>query len=105
MRVWLISFLLLFGAAEVFQWLRQMSLPMPIFILGGAFLAIASNYDKLSNLPFHLDYQEPHSPDKTMPGDASNKAMTGAQGTGGPVKSGEGRSISFEIRKPFQPRD
>nr|WP_210404476.1 hypothetical protein [Chroococcidiopsis sp. TS-821] len=30
--------------------MKQFSLPLPIYILGGAFLAIASNYDKLGGL-------------------------------------------------------
>ena len=52
MRVWVASFLLLFGFAEIYQWLEQFTLPLPVYILGGAFLAIASNYDKLSRFPF-----------------------------------------------------
>ena len=46
MRVWLASFLLLFAIAEVYQWAKHFTLPLPIFILGGTFLAIVSNYDK-----------------------------------------------------------
>jgi hypothetical protein len=46
MRVWLASFILLFAIAEVYQWAKHFTLPLPIFILGGAFLAIISNYDK-----------------------------------------------------------
>ncbi|MBD2502232.1 hypothetical protein [Anabaena azotica] len=47
MRVWLVCFLLLFAIAELFDWLKEFSLPLPIYILGGAFLAVASNYDKI----------------------------------------------------------
>ncbi|BCL34651.1 hypothetical protein [Nostoc sp. MS1] len=47
MRVWLVCFLLLFVLAELFDWLKAFSLPLPIYILGGAFLAVASNYDKI----------------------------------------------------------
>lgn len=50
MKVWLACFLLLFALAELFQWAQQFSFPLPIYILGGAFLAIASNYDKLGGL-------------------------------------------------------
>ncbi|MBD2450163.1 hypothetical protein H6G76_23975 [Nostoc sp. FACHB-152] len=46
MRVWLACFVLLFALAELFDWLKDFSLPLPIYILGGAFLAVASNYDK-----------------------------------------------------------
>jgi hypothetical protein len=47
MRVWLACFLVLFALAELFDWLQEFSLPLPIYILGGAFLAVASNYDKI----------------------------------------------------------
>ncbi len=99
MRVWLTSFILLFGAAELFQWMREITLPMPIFILGGAFLAIASNYDKLSDLPFHLDYQEPDPPSE-IPANQSPKVVLPAN-----LKARSERAISFEIRKPFKPGD
>ncbi|MBW4565309.1 MAG: hypothetical protein KME32_30325 [Mojavia pulchra JT2-VF2] len=47
MRVWLACFLVLFALAELFDWLQEFTLPLPIYILGGAFLAVASNYDKI----------------------------------------------------------
>lgn len=46
MRILIACFFVLFALAELFDWLQQLSLPMPIYILGGAFLAIASNYNK-----------------------------------------------------------
>ncbi|SRR5579883_475554 len=46
MRVWLGCFFVLFALAEFFDWLKAFHLPLPIYILGGAFLAIASNYEK-----------------------------------------------------------
>ncbi|MEH2445359.1 MAG: hypothetical protein V7K18_06140 [Nostoc sp.] len=47
MKVWLACFLVLFALAELFDWLQEFNLPLPIYILGGAFLAVASNYDKM----------------------------------------------------------
>jgi hypothetical protein len=47
MRVWLACFLVLFALAQLFDWIEQLKLPLPIYILGGTFLAVASNYDKL----------------------------------------------------------
>ncbi|MBS3028768.1 MAG: hypothetical protein HCA25_17235 [Dolichospermum sp. DET50] len=47
MRVWLVCFFVLFALAEFFKWLRGFSVPLPIYILGGALLAVASNYDKI----------------------------------------------------------
>ncbi|KOP24496.1 hypothetical protein AMR41_20410 [Hapalosiphon sp. MRB220] len=47
MRVWLVCFVVLFALAQLFDWVKGLQLPLPIYILGGAFLAVASNYDKL----------------------------------------------------------
>lgn len=55
MRVWLVSFVILFAIARLFQWIQQLSVPLPVFILGGVILAIASNYDKRSGWPFYRD--------------------------------------------------
>ena len=52
MRVWLACFLVLFALAELFDWVKEFTLPLPIYILGGAFLAVASNYDKLFGFYF-----------------------------------------------------
>lgn len=49
MRLWITSCLVLFGMIELYQWIKHFTLPLPMFILGGALLAIASNYDKLAN--------------------------------------------------------
>jgi len=47
MRIWLACFFVLFALAQFFDWLQKFNLPLPIYILGGAFLAVASNYDKI----------------------------------------------------------
>jgi hypothetical protein len=47
MRVWFVCFFVLFAFAEFFKWLQGFSVPLPIYILGGAFLAVASNYDQI----------------------------------------------------------
>lgn len=47
MRVWLACFVVLFALAQLFDWVQGLQLPLPIYILGGAFLAVASNYEKL----------------------------------------------------------
>lgn len=46
MKVWIATFAILFALAELYQWAKEFISPVPIFILGGAFLAIASNYEK-----------------------------------------------------------
>lgn len=60
MRIWLSGFFVLFTIAELYQWAKHLSLPLPIYILGGAFLAIASNYNKRSGL-FSQTSSEPAS--------------------------------------------
>jgi len=56
MKGWLVSVAVLFVLAEILLWLKNFILPLPIYLLGGAFLAIASNYDKGMNAIFK---QEP----------------------------------------------
>ncbi len=41
------AFLMLLGAVELFEWLKARSLPFPVLVLGGAVLAVVSNYGKL----------------------------------------------------------
>ncbi|OKH23122.1 hypothetical protein [Chroogloeocystis siderophila] len=78
MKVWLACFVLLFALAELFQWMKQFSLPLPIYILGGAFLAIASNYDKLGGLRWL-------SHDRAFINSASQPSIT--QSTAQPLQS------------------
>lgn len=47
MKVWLVCFFVLFAGAELFKWLQGISLPLPIYVLGGSFLALASNHDRI----------------------------------------------------------
>ncbi len=46
MKVWITTFCVLFFLAQAYAWIKDFILPLPLSILGGAFLAIASNYDK-----------------------------------------------------------
>lgn len=49
MRVWVLSFVLFFSAAELYQWLQKITLPFPVFVIAGALLAIASNVNQLKS--------------------------------------------------------
>lgn len=100
MRVWIVCFILLFGSAQVLEWLQKFSLPLPIFVLGGVFLAIASNYNKLADLPFHPDYEDPSLPT----GDAVSATPNIPPTTASPAPSRLSK-ISFEISKTFNPKD
>ena len=46
MRIWIACFFILFAIAQLFDWMKQLSLPLPIYILGGLILAIGSNSNK-----------------------------------------------------------
>ena len=46
LKAWLVGVGILFVLTEFCIWLKQFMLPLPMYILGGAFLAIASNYEK-----------------------------------------------------------
>ena len=46
LKAWLFGVGILFVLAEFSIWLKQFMLPLPIYILAGAFLAIASNYEQ-----------------------------------------------------------
>lgn len=45
-KAWLFGVGILFVLAEFSIWLKQFILPLPLYILAGAFLAISSNYEK-----------------------------------------------------------
>ena len=105
MKVWLAIFVLLFGATELLQWVQQFSLPLPMLLLGGAFLAIASNYDKLTHLPFHLDYEKPETLQEDSPVAQLDASQAPVQKTVRDAVSDRSRPepISFTIRKPHPP--
>lgn len=105
-KVWITCFVLLFGATEGLQWVQQFSLPLPIFMLGGALLAIASNYNKLTHLPFHLDYKKPEAlQDDVSAAQVPPKPQTAVQ-KDLPLQRDRATDhpISFTISKPHQPR-
>lgn len=45
MKPWLLTVAVLFVLAKAILWAKSFILPLPIYVLAGAFLAIASNYD------------------------------------------------------------
>jgi len=49
----ILTIFVLFGAVELFQWLKGVMLPLPIYVLAGACLAIASTYDRGMGLLFN----------------------------------------------------
>jgi hypothetical protein len=108
MKVWIASFVVLFAIAEFYQWLKHFMLPLPIYILGGAFLAIASNYDRRAGFPFLKSDEPPTaipSPiDLTsgMPAVDSSPHAQIHQSNFNPAPQ-QPRNISFTISKDNQP--
>ena len=64
MRILITSFMFLFVSVEISQWLGNFTLPLPILILGGACLAIASNYGKSPG--WYLPQQPPELETKRL---------------------------------------
>ena len=46
MKVWVASFFVLFSLAEFYHWIEGIRVPLPVYLIGGLLLAIASNYEK-----------------------------------------------------------
>lgn len=62
MKVWIVCVFVLFALVEFYQWLKHLSLPLPVSILGGILLAVSSNYRflklVLGDRAFHSSYPE-----------------------------------------------
>lgn len=85
----LLCFVVFFVLSQVFQWVQEMTLPLPFFILGGALLAIASNFDRRAGFPFNLiNPPTPEAPPVEPPIISQSSAPKFPQ------------EISFTIRKP-----
>jgi hypothetical protein len=109
MKLWLVCFLVLFFGAEGFQWFVGLhwfsgaEFSLPTVLIGGAGLAIASNYRYLQTLglfPSDEVHSLPSPSSQSLPvtGPPHSQPTQSVQ----PAKpeSVRGKSISFEIRKP-----
>lgn len=61
MRLWIVSFVLLFAIAQTYDWLQQVSLPMPALGLAGFGLALLSNYGKRLGLAGWRPFSTPET--------------------------------------------
>jgi hypothetical protein len=102
MRVWITSVLVVFGMVELYQWMKNFTLPLPVFILAGAVLAIASNYGKYAGWSF----QSPSAQSQTQPvqtplRDELTQPSKGSKLNASSAKSlpQATREISFTIRR------
>ncbi|NEP56669.1 MAG: hypothetical protein F6K31_06540 [Symploca sp. SIO2G7] len=104
MRVWIFSFLVLFGVVELYQWIKDFTVPLPVFIVGGALLAIASNYDKLTGWSFGQQPAQSEANNRLSTAEADsftnppNQAQLNQSTSAQVVQST--RPISFTITRP-----
>ena len=112
MKIWLACFIAMFAVAELFQWVKGVVLPLPIYILGGAFLAIASNYGKRPGLSLSQQDTTANPERKSFEREASETPASFAASSSpelkppAPPPKSELKSypsISFTIRKPDVP--
>jgi hypothetical protein len=102
MKMWMVSVLLVFAMVELYQWMKHVTVPLPAFILGGALLAIASNYRKYAGWSFQ---QSPPSSDTErvqtpQPAELTNAPnWTALNSSSTEAVSKPTRSISFTIRR------
>ncbi|MBD1845575.1 hypothetical protein H6F89_19610 [Cyanobacteria bacterium FACHB-63] len=85
----LICFLVFFALSQAFQWAQELTLPLPFFILAGAALSIASNFDRRAGFPFnliHFPKSEAPPVEPTMIAQSPTQKFP--------------REVSFTIRKP-----
>jgi hypothetical protein len=102
MKVWITSVFVVLGMVELYQWMKDFTLPLPVFILGGAALAIASNYGKYAGWSFQQPTQSDATSSQVPSG--SELAQTSNQSNLNPSSAKSlpqsTRSISFTIRRP-----
>jgi hypothetical protein len=97
MRLWIVSFVLLFAIAQAYDWLQQVSLPLPALGIAGFGLALLSNYGKRLGLtswrPFTASETAIAPP--IAPASAPHLPLEQT-----PLAIPEPSSISFVIRHP-----
>ena len=79
LQAWLFGVGILFVLAEFSIWLKQFILPLPIYILAGAFLAIASNYERGLIALFRAETIEPDALTQTATLIERAKAIEGQE--------------------------
>ncbi|MBD2232972.1 hypothetical protein [Phormidium tenue] len=99
MKLWLVCFLILFFGAEAVQWfghlpwVSSVEPSLPLTLLGGIGLAIASNY---RNWPTFGPAPKPEDP--PLPSSPPSPSIATPVNT--PKVSRKADTISFEIKKP-----
>lgn len=97
MRLWIVSFLLLFAIAQTYDWLQQFSVPLPALGLAGFGLALLSNYGKRLGLAAWRPFASPET--AIAPRSASPAVSYLAQEPNSASNTAQS-PISFVIRRP-----
>lgn len=97
MRLWIVSFVLLFAIAQAYDWLQQVSLPLPVLGMAGFGLALLSNYGKRVGLMAWRPFTTPE-PAIAPPAVSSSASYLPSEQV--PPANLEPSSISFVIRHP-----
>lgn len=63
MKVWLVTFVVLLALVEFYQWFHSLQVPLPLMLLAGVVLAIASNLIGSRSSPAP-SLEEPPTPDQ-----------------------------------------
>ncbi len=106
MKLWLVCFLLLFFSAEGLQWLGQLHWPsspeltQPWVILAGIGLAVASNASRWPTWPAMTDGTSRQASQAPHPTPIQIQTVAAVTDQVPALRSTQGKSISFEIRKP-----
>jgi len=69
MKIWLVSFLILFVLVEFYQWFQSLKVPLPFMLVAGAVLAIASNLLGSRWKPFDTPQDSGPPPEETADSD------------------------------------
>jgi hypothetical protein len=104
MKIWSLSFLLLFGSIEFYQWLRAMEIPLPVYISLGILLAIASNLAQIKRSPFSKSSSKSSSPAPSSISESEPRAKIIPKPPL-PSPSQSQDSISFTIKSPEKIED
>lgn len=107
MRLWLVCCVLLFLAAQGYDWmhhlpwLAEFALPLPLAIAAGTGLALISNYTAGSSLPSSNGAIAPKVAEPTVPVSPQETAQSpqAPARTPASVQSSGTSSISFEIAR------
>ena len=105
MRIWITSVLVVFGMVELYQWVKHFTLPLPVFFLAGAFLAIASNYRKYAGWSFQSPQAQSDTKSAQTPlgtGFTQTSHWSNLMESSTKSLPKATRSISFTIRRPVR---